>query len=84
MVNAFLASGARADIISSSSPSTRSVRWCAVIPGGQTTSAKRRATRLALAGSRGAEPPSVIRPLWAISGQQRRRNGVLGFDVNAR
>src|SRR5579863_2173813 len=44
-VRAFLAAGASAASMSSNSASTRSVRWCARIPGGQTTSAKRRVTR---------------------------------------
>src|ERR1700722_9119162 len=53
-VRAFLAAGANAASMSSNSASTRSVRWCARIPGGQTTSAKRRATRRTRALSGGS------------------------------
>src|SRR5580693_159264 len=53
-VRAFLAAGASEASRNSNSARTRSVRWCARIPGGQTTSANRLVTRRTRALSGGS------------------------------
>src|SRR5579872_1525471 len=75
-VRAFLAVGASAPSMSSNSARTRSVRWCARIPGGQTTSAKRRVTRRtrALSGGSGRgvgaeDGPANLGPPFRLVGR---------------
>src|SRR6516225_7081812 len=72
-VRDFLAAGASAPSMSSNSARTRSVRWCARIPGGQTTSAKRRVTRrtraLSTAGVGADDEPANLGPPFGLFGR---------------
>src|SRR5690242_9235708 len=72
-VRALRAAGASAPNMSSNSARTRSVRWCSRIPGGQTTSAKRRVTRrtrvLSTGGVSAEDGPANLGPPFRLVGR---------------